>query len=301
MPVKRDKREWKQLTFPKDTTIALFHLGITSTCYAALVTGEQGKEPVVIDSRPLWLSKQDAYGNWKGEPKVKDILRHERELRGKASGRGGHSVKGEQSDPALRSHIRHMEIDRYKKTARRIMDYALNNDERRLDGDVPLPEADIVIIGDFSGVVAKGENPRQLNRLINLWKRPQIVALVKDLAAEAGIRVFEASSWGGSQVCSRCGEVGRRYLITRRRGDKAPEIRFSETGKHFACAACGHRDNAEKNAVFNLVKTLFSRGEHFDNFRNFLNLTPKEKGEEFRRIEQDLLTGAKPLGKAISV
>lgn len=300
VPLKRGDREWKQLTFVKDTTIAFFHLGITSACYATLATGEQGKTPTVLDSRRLWLSHMnETEGKWKGEPKIEDILRHDRELRGKTSQRTK-LVKGEVSDAALRKHIRLMENDRYKKTARRIIDYAINKDERQYQSGVSLPEADVIIIGDFSGVGVSGKNPRSLNRLISLWKRPQIIALVKDMAAEAGIKVLEASSWGGSQVCSRCGSLGRRYLITSRNKKEETEVRFSEFGRHFGCPGCGHRDNAEKNAVFNLVNTLFTKGEHFEHFREFLKLAPQEKFSEIKAVEEKLMSGPKDIRKAIS-
>lgn len=300
VPVKDGDRERKQMVLPAGITVACFHLGISSTAYAALATGETGKSPIILDSRKLWLSHQnEETGKWIGEPKIEDIMRHEYELRRKTALRP-RNVRGEESDIQLKKHIQKMENDRYKKTARRMIDYALNSENRiHSASGLPLPEADIIVIGDFQGVVAKGENPRHLNRLIRLWKRPQIVALVKDFASEAGMRLYERSSWGGSQTCSRCDDVGKRYLIATGKDKRPPEIKFDRNGRHFACPHCGYRENAEKNAVFNLVNSVFGKGDYQSKLRDFIAVPTAKKVEWHREMEVILVNGDKSILRAV--
>ena len=288
----------KRMKIPDGITVAFIHAGISTAAYGVIATGSQDAPPVILDARKLWLSHLSEDG-WTGEPKIKDILKHDRKLGRKASNRP-QLAKGEAFAPNLRNHILKMEDDRYKKTCRRIIDYAINRENRRssLTGEA-LPKADIIIIGDFFGVSQNAENNRMLNRLIRLWKRPKLIALLKDLSAEAGLRCYEMSSWGVSTVCSRCGQPGKRYLVTKKRGEREQEVKFDKAGRHFACASCGYRENAEKNAAFNLANIVFQGKGWLDGFKDFLQLTAKQKHRWHQETEEKLLSGASGLNNQI--
>lgn len=288
----------KRIKLPDDITVAFIHFGISTAAYAVLATGRDGEMPIIIDSRKLWLSHENNSG-WTGEPKIRNILSHDRELRQMASNRP-QLAKGEKFAPGLREHINNMEMDRYKKTCRRIIDYAINREQRTNGHGVQLPRADIIIMGDFTGIEQSGENPRRLNRMIQLWKQPKMVELLKDLAPEAGLKCFETSSWGISTVCSRCSEIGKRFLVTKEKEKKSSQILFSKSGRHFACPACGYRENAEKNASLNLANIIFYGKDWLNNLRKFFDLGTREKAGWHHEIEERLLTGEKSLEKMIS-
>lgn len=282
----------KRMKLPDHITVAFIHLGITSAAYGCIATGRMGTEPTILNTRKLWLSHFDENtGKWKGEPKLKKILADRQKQREKMRSRF-RLTRGEKFDIELTRHIRKMEEDRYKKTARRIIDYARNTDNLRLSGtDLPLPAADIIIIGDFSDVKQKKENSRFLNELISIWKRPEILALAKDLGREAGIPIYSKSSWGGSRVCSKCGALGKRFLITKQSGEKNTnqKIVFSKIGRNFFCPDCGYQQNVEINAVINLAKSTFN-----DNWmrqvQDFAQKDRKEQANWHKETEEKLLS-----------
>src|SRR5208337_3990895 len=93
---------------------------------------------------------------------------------------------------------------------------------------------------------------------------------------------------GTSQVCSRCGALGRRYSI--RSGEThRPEIQFGEVEKLFACPQCGYRANADFNASINLHRRFAQVREAFAGWDELMVLPKNRRRERREQIEAELL------------
>lgn len=223
-------------------------------CGFATIAEYSGETVRIRRSRSLWLQSCG------GGPELSRIAEHKRELKRRRRLRG-RPVAGEQSHIELQNHITHMGVDRFKKAARSIVNFALNVERKIARGDdQPLPRADIILVERMEGFVPDAERERGINRALAAWNRGQLVERLKQLAEDYGFkgRIFEIHPAGTSQVCSRCGELGRRYSIVRDETTRRPQIQFGWVEKLFACAACGYRANADHNASVNLHRKFLS-------------------------------------------
>ena len=190
----------------------------------------------------------------KGGPELAHIGRHKREIRRLRRLRGK-PINGEESHIELQRHITHMGEDRFKKAARGIINFSWNADEAfdHTNGEV-FDRADVIILEKLEGFIPDAEKERGINRALAAWNRGQLVNRLKEMAIDAGYkgRVFEIHPAGTSQVCSRCGALGRRYSIVRNDENHQPDIKFGWVEKLFACHICGYRANADHNASVNL-------------------------------------------------
>ena len=113
--------------------------------------------------------------------------------------------------------------DQMHKVAKAIVDEA-----ERLDA--------IIAIGNPKGIRRNGKG-RRFNRKLNSWPFWKLRQYIEYKANWRGIQVVEVSEAYTSQLCWRCGALGVR------------------SGKHhglFECPRCGSKENADRNAAFNI-------------------------------------------------
>lgn len=252
-------KQKRHRTLPDGLVVCTVDLGIRNLGFATIARIEDGK-PDLLRSRNLWLGFEERgkhEGRWEAGPELASISGHKRELRLLRRMRG-RPVAGEESHVNLQEHIDHMGEDRFKRAARLIVNFALNTDKATSSRTGKAhPPADVLVLERLAGFVPQAERERGINRALVEWNRGQLVERLKLVAEDVGLRLFEIGAAGTSQVCSRCGALGRRYSIV---PDPQPVfrpapniIRFGEVEKLFACP-CGYRANADHNAAVNLQR-----------------------------------------------
>jgi transposase len=262
------KRKSKKL--PDGLVSCAVDLGVRNLGFLTIaVSGSASNDGVlVIRSRNQWLSEQEDHGKhtgrWSPGPDLAHIGGHKREIRRLRRLRGK-PIKGEESHVELQQHIDGMGTDRFKKAARAIVNFALNIEgaSNAKTGE-KYPRADVLIVEKLAGFIPDSERERGINRALVAWNRGQLVNRIKEVAADAGLKIFEVHPAGTSQCCSKCGAMGRRYSIIRDDQTKLPIIRFGWVEKLFACPnpQCPGRNpehpnrpftcNADHNASVNL-------------------------------------------------
>jgi len=249
-------------TLPDGLVACAVDLGIRNLGFATLARYDKGI-PRVLRSRNLWIGHIEAGGRhpgrWSGGPELAHLARHKKELRKLRSLRGD-PVAGEESHVELQRHITDFAEDRFKKAARAIVQFALNIEEcaNMKTGEI-FPRADVLVLENLATLLPNAERSKGINRALIEFNRGHLVERVKEQAKDVGLKVFEVSPKGTSQVCSRCGALGRRYSIRRSPTTHKPEIQFGLVEKLFACAQCNYRANADHNASVNLHRTLAQR------------------------------------------
>jgi len=167
---------------------------------------------------------------WSPGPDLAHIARHKREIRRLRQLRGK-PVKGERSHVRLQAHIDRMGEDRFKKAARKIVNEALRGSNPAA-GD-PYTRADVLLYESLETLLPDAERERGINRALLRWNRAKLIEHLKRMCDDAGIRHFPVSPFGTSQVCSKCGALGRRYSLARENGRAV--IRFGWVERLFAC------------------------------------------------------------------
>lgn len=212
------------------------------TCAVDLGLRHLGAATVRRDGKIVaarFLREEDEPG--KG-PSLTAIGRHKRAL-AKGRRKRGKPVAGQESFVELQRHVDKMGQDRFKKGARRIVRFARENG------------ADIIVLeklgGERGGLIPDAECQRCINRALVSWNRGNLTKWVKQLAADAGLRIVEVSPYMTSQLCSRCGSMGARFSA------RDGEAVFEPVGKMFACPDCGYIANADHNASVNLHRRFY--------------------------------------------
>jgi Putative transposase DNA-binding domain len=285
--VTRSGKKRKAKTLPPGLVTCAVDLGCRNLGFATLAVGEEGR-PRVLRARNLWVGDEETGGGRSAGPDLAHIGRHKRDLRRRRRLRGK-PVKGERSHVELQGHIDHMAEDRFKKGARAIINFALNTDAAvdKKTG-APYPRADVLLLENLENLVPDAERERGINRALLQFNRGHLVQRVKEMAADVGLRVFEVSPVGTSQVCSGCGALGRRYSVRRDPEAGKPVIHFGEVEKLFACPECAYRANADHNASVNLHRRFYA-DEAVRAYTEFRALSPERRRERVREVEERLL------------
>lgn len=301
------KRKTKKL--PDGLVSCAVDLGIRNLGFITLATLGKDHGIQVLRSHNLRLGqikKRNDRDCWSPGPDLAHISDHKREIKRLRRLRGK-PIKGEQSHVKLQDHITHMSQDRFKKAARAIVNFALNVDGRaRSRTGKAYPRADVLILEQLEGLIPDAERERGINRALVKWNRGQLVERIREVAKDAGLKVFEVYPVGTSQCCSKCGAFGRRYSTARDDDTHDPIIRFGWVEKLFACPnpKCTGRDakrpdrpftcNADHNASVNLHRQFVfpdQMGKPAEVYKQeWTDRTKAERDQIIQQIERSLRT-----------
>jgi len=287
---KTGKRQ-RRKTLPEGLTLCSVDLGIRSLGFATLTRLEHGV-PCILRSRNIWIGLEEKKGRhpgrWSAGPGFAHLVGHRNEIR-RLQRLSGKPAKGEESHIGLQNHITSMSEDRFKKSARAIINFALNTDLAfsKVTGEV-YPRADVLILEKTKEFIPDGERETGINRALVEWNRGQTVQRVQEMARGVGLKVIQVSPAGSSQVCSRCGSLGRRYAVVRDETSGRPMIRFGWAEKLFACAACGYRANADHNASVNLHRRFAHEDQAVNRFVDWRSKSKREREEAIKCLEAKL-------------
>lgn len=205
-------------------------LGIRHIAVATIMEGEKLLATRFVHNRP----RSPITGRLiDGIPTLGQIAAMKRKLRRELRKRGKPS-KTHESCRELRRHLRAMSEDRFKKCAAAIVDVAQAH------------RVDVLIVEKLKGFVPDAERERGINKALINWNRGQLVAFLKMLCEQYGLRVAEVPPHWTSQVCHKCNEYGQRY------SQQNGQFRYGPVEKLFGCPSCGYRCNADFNASVNL-------------------------------------------------
>ena len=169
-----------------------------------------------------------------------------------------------------------MRDDRSRKVAAAIIKFALNLDK---SGDYP--PADLLFMEKLSGLIPDAERSRGINKALVNFQRGKIVDELTQMCDDLGLKLWEVHPYGTSQVCSRCGALGRRYRPSRE------GIKFGPVEKLFACPDCGYRANSDHNASVNLHR-VYAKPSWVQSFRDYTKLTKSKQRERRNELESQL-------------
>lgn len=88
----------------------------------------------------------------------------------------------------------------------------------------------------LKGIQKRGRRQRKQRQLLHTWTFYQLQTMVEYKAKMNGVPVEYVLCFHTSSICSKCGVMGFR------------------SKKDFSCISCGHVDNADVNAAFNIAK-----------------------------------------------
>jgi IS605 OrfB family transposase len=178
-----------------------------------------------------------------GGPRLPAIGGHKRMLAAKRRERGK-PVRGQKSCVRLQKHVTDMGEDRFKKGARRIVNFAYENG------------CHLIILEKLKGLIPDAEKERGINRALINWNRGHLAKWIKQLAGDAGIRVVEVDPKWTSQLCSKCGAFGARFSAEHGLA-VFDDVNGKKGGSLFACPECSYTANADHNASVNLHRKFY--------------------------------------------
>ena len=167
---------------------------------------------------------------------------------------------GKRNNKVLHRHIRNILKDHARRTARFILNFAISH------------KSQVLVVEELGSLIGSLSNSRYFNKKLKIFVHGIIRRYLQMMATEEGIRYVEISPYGTSQICSRCGVLGRRFSI------KNKKISFPSCGKLFGCPNCKNVINSDFNAICNLAKRYFDE--------NWLANWPEEK--EKRKLLKEI-------------
>ena len=281
----------KKVKVPDGLVSCAVDLGIRHVGFAT-VTSFTDPTLCILRSRSVSIGHEEETGvhrgRWSPGPQLDHIAHHKRELRYLRRLRGK-PVKDENSHLGLQDHITHMGEDRFKKAAREIVNFALNV-EGRIDSKsgLPYPRADVLILEKFSNLIPDAARERGINKALIEFNRGHLVTRIKEVAEDAGLRLYQVNPFGTSQVCSKCGALGWRYSVRKDPESRLRDIQFGIVEKLFACPDCGYRANSDHNASVNLHRRFLFGEKAIESFRKLKDLPAVDKERAVKAIEDRL-------------
>jgi len=281
----------KRKTLPDGLVTCAVDLGIRNTGFATLAVHDQGNV-LIRRSRNLWAGwlGEDSKDRdrWMDGPVLAHIAAHKRKIRFLRRKRGK-PVKGETSHVELQTHIDHMGEDRFKRAARAIINFALNvgSECDKKTGEV-YPRADVLVLENMDGLIPDAEKEHGVNRALVAWNRGQLTKRIEEIAEDVGLKILFVSPMGTSQVCSKCGSLGRRYSIKHDDMIDRPDIQFGFVEKLFACPSCQYMANADHNASVNLHRRMVLDDKAVVAYNSFREKNKTDQATEIERIENIL-------------
>ncbi len=286
----------KKIMVPGGLVTCAVDLGIRNLGFVTIAVRQEGASApglTVVRSRSIWVGEEEETGRhpgrWSRGPELDHLSDHKRELRRLRRLRGK-PVRGEDSHLELQQHITHMAEDRFKKSARQIVNFALNV-EVRIDKKTgkPYPAADVLIVENLANLLPDAARERGINSALIEFNRGHLVDRLKEAAKDCGLKLIEVSPVGTSQVCCRCGALGRRYSIRRDPATGIPDICFGFVEKLFACLECGYRADSDHNASVNLHRRLIMGDRAVENYYlGWQQKSPKERAAAMEAMEAKL-------------
>jgi hypothetical protein len=284
----------KRVVVPAGLIACAVDLGIRHVGFATVATQDAESGGLhVLRSRNIWIGQEEEKGRnpgrWSPGPDLAHLSAHKRSLR-HLRGLRGKPVKGENSHIELQDHITNMASDRFKKAAREIVNFALNADSKvdPRTGE-PYPRADVLVLENLANLLPDSERERGINRALIEFNRGHLADRIVEVAKDCGLKVMMVSPVGTSQVCCRCGALGRRYSLRRHQDGGYTDIHFGFVEPLFACPSCGYRANSDHNASVNLHRRFRLGEAAIAKFKEWQKGTKPERDEVLRRIEQSLV------------
>jgi hypothetical protein len=285
----------KRAVIPAGLITCAVDLGIRHVGFATIAAKDEAHPEGlrVLRSRNVWMGHEEQKGRhpgrWSPGPELPHLASHKRSLRRLRRLRGK-PVKDESSHAELQGHITNMANDRFKKAAREIVNFALNV-ERKVDPRTgePYSRADLLVVENLANLIPDSERERGINRALIEFNRGHLVDRIAEVAKDCGLKLMKVSPVGTSQVCCRCGALGRRYSIQRDRDSGYADIRFGFVEALFACPHCGYRANADHNASINLHRRFLLGEAAIRGFKEWQQGSRQERADTVRRIEESLV------------
>jgi len=251
------------------------------------------QEFTILASRKIKLHRNQDNG-FKG-PQAKQIEQHQISLRDRKR-----NLPRKQYPQKLQNHLNNMREEFSKRSARRILDFVMNLNKTIKDSqDKIIEQVDVILLERLKGLKPQKKNPRGLNRVLSNKRRPKVVTAIQEGCEIAGISCREIMPHYTSQICSKCGKLGRRFYENRKDVHEVERKMSPFGGKLFICPHCGYQANAEFNATINLLNIVLLNKRMTPEDKT--NLSPAEKRNYYTQLDDLAMKKLSPQKSPVKV